>query len=399
MEFFAFIRFSLKIGMLILLFPLRIFSVKRNRILLLENILNFDAQYNSNTKYISEYLLKNYPNVFEIVYPLGKKRDFSIFKGKSVTPVKLGSFKYYYYVMTSKFFITTSGAIAYIPFRKKQIVINTWHGGGAYKKMGLDTTNNFFYKLDCKLTAKKTSYFLSSNKYFSNVVNSSLLISYNKFLNIGLPRNDIFFKDYSNIAKKVKNHYKIDENKKIIMYAPTYRPFKGNPFFLKHELGPYEIDTELILEELKKKFSGEWVFVLRLHPSIAELIQKNSNEKVINVSDYDDIQELMCASDILINDYSSTMWDFVQTKKPCFIFAKDLDEYENSTGLYTQPSSWPFPLARNNQEFVENIRIFDNEKYLKDVEYYFNWMENYETGMACKQLCEMIYNIWKEENK
>jgi len=209
----------------------------------------------------------------------------------------------------------------------------------------------------------------------------------------------IFFKDYSNIAKKVKNHYKIDENKKIIMYAPTYRPFKGNPFFLKHELGPYEIDTELILEELKKKFSGEWVFVLRLHPSIAELIQKNSNEKVINVSDYDDIQELMCASDILINDYSSTMWDFVQTKKPCFIFAKDLDEYENSTGLYTQPSSWPFPLARNNQEFVENIRIFDNEKYLKDVEYYFNWMENYETGMACKQLCEMIYNIWKEENK
>ena len=399
MEFFAFIRFSLKIGMLILLFPLRIFSVKRNRILLLENILNFDAQYNSNTKYISEYLLKNYPNVFEIVYPLGKKRDFSIFKGKSVTPVKLGSFKYYYYVMTSKFFITTSGAIAYIPFRKKQIVINTWHGGGAYKKMGLDTNNNFFYKLDCKLTAKKTSYFLSSNKYFSNVVNSSLLISYNKFLNIGLPRNDIFFKDYSNIAKKVKNHYKIDENKKIIMYAPTYRPFKGNPFFLKHELGPYEIDTELILEELKKKFSGEWVFVLRLHPSIAELIQKNSNEKVINVSDYDDIQELMCASDILINDYSSTMWDFVQTKKPCFIFAKDLDEYENSTGLYTQPSSWPFPLARNNQEFVENIRIFDNEKYLKDVEYYFNWMENYETGMACKQLCEMIYNIWKEENK
>ena len=57
MEFFAFIRFSLKIGMLILLFPLRIFSVKRNRILLLENILNFDAQYNSNTKYISEYFL------------------------------------------------------------------------------------------------------------------------------------------------------------------------------------------------------------------------------------------------------------------------------------------------------------------------------------------------------
>jgi len=399
MEFFAFIRFSLKIGMLILLFPLRIFPIKKNRILLLENILNFDAQYNSNTKYISEYLLKNYPNVFEIIYPLGKERDFSIFKEKDITPVKLGSLKYYYYVMTSKFFITTSGAIAYIPFRKKQIVINTWHGGGAYKKMGLDTTNNFFYRLDCKLTAKKTSYFLSSNKYFSDIVNRSLLISYDKFLNIGLPRNDIFFTDYSDIIKKVKNHYKISENKKIIMYAPTYRPFKGNPFFLKHELGPYEIDVDLILKELEKKFKDEWVFGLRLHPSIAELFPKTLDAKIINMSDYDDIQELMCASDILINDYSSTMWDYVQTKKPCFIFAKDLDEYENSNGLYTKPSSWPFPLARNNQEFIENIRVFDYKKYLKDVEYYFTWMENYETGIACKQLCEKIYSIWKEENK
>lgn len=399
MIFFAFIRYSLKIGMLMLLFPLRIFPIKKNRILLLENILNFDAQYNSNTKYISEYLLKNYPNVFEIIYPLGKERDSSIFKEKDITPVKLGSLKYYYYVMTSKFFITTSGAIAYIPFRKKQIVINTWHGGGAYKKMGLDTTNNFFYRLDCKLTAKKTSYFLSSNKYFSDIVNRSLLISYDKFLNIGLPRNDIFFTDYSDIIKKVKNHYKISENKKIIMYAPTYRPFKGNPFFLKHELGPYEIDVDLILKELEKKFKDEWLFGLRLHPSITELFPKTLDEKIINMSDYDDIQELMCASDILINDYSSTMWDYVQTKKPCFIFAKDLDEYENSNGLYTKPSSWPFPLARNNQEFIENIRVFDYKKYLKDVEYYFTWMENYETGIACKQLYEKIYSIWKEENK
>ena len=399
MIFFAFIRYSLKIGMLMLLFPLRIFPIKKNRILLLENVLNFDAQYNSNPKYISEYLLKNYPNVFEIVYPLGKKRDSSIFEEKGITSVKLGSLKYYYYVMTSKFFITTSGAIAYIPFRKKQVVINTWHGGGAYKKMGLDTTDNFFYRLDCKLTAKKTSYFLSSNKYFSDIVNKSLLISYDKFLNIGLPRNDIFFRDYSDIIKKVRNYYKISENKKIIMYAPTYRPFKGNPFFLKHELGPYEIDVDLILKELEKKFGGEWVFGLRLHPSIAELVPKTLSEKIINMSDYDDIQELMCASDILVNDYSSTMWDYIQTKKPCFIFAKDLDEYENSTGLYTKPSSWPFPLARNNQEFIENIREFNYEKYLKDVKYYFTWMENYETGMACKQLCEKIYSIWKEETK
>ena len=69
-----FIRFFLKIGMLLLLFPLRIYKIKNNRILLLNNILNFDATYSCHPKYISEYLLNNYPNVFEIIYPLGKNR-------------------------------------------------------------------------------------------------------------------------------------------------------------------------------------------------------------------------------------------------------------------------------------------------------------------------------------
>lgn len=390
-----FIRFFLKIGMLLLLFPLRVFKIKNNRILLLNNILNFDATYSCHPKYISEYLLNNYPNVFEIIYPLGKNRknEEEILKKKGIKTVKLGSLKYYYYALTSKFFVTTSGAISYIPFSKKQVVINTWHGGGAYKKMGLDHNNNFFYRLDCKLTESKTTFFMSSNKYFSEVVGRSLLIPKSKILEIGMPRNDIFFSNYEDIIKKVKNKFNIESSTKIVLYAPTYRTMEGNQF-LKHKLGPYEIDTDAIINSLEKKFGGKWIFGLRFHPSISKNIEGISKD-MINMSFYDDPQELLCAADILINDYSSIMWDFAQTYKPCFIFAKDLEEYENSAGLYTKPSSWPFLLAKDNKELMQKIEDFDKNKYVEDVKKYFYWMGSFETGNASKKLCEKIFEIYK----
>ena len=393
----AFTRFILKIGIIFLLFPLRIFNIKKNRILLLNNILSLNVNYSCNPKYLAEYFLKEYDGIFELIYPLGKnqKLEKSYLEKKGIKVIQTGTLKFYYFCLTSKFFITTNGAISYIPFKKSQIIINTWHGGGAYKKIGLDVKNDFFYKLDCKLTAKKTSYFISSNKHFSDIINRSILISKNKILEIGMPRNDIFFEKHDEINKKVKEKFNLGEDTRIVLYAPTFRSKNGNSF-LAHELGNYEIDIKKIIECMKNKFGGEWVFALRLHPSVANLL-KELPDNIINMSNYNDVQELLYTSDILINDYSSIMWDFVQTKKPCFIFANDLEEYKNSTGLYTKPSSWPFPLAKTNEELIRNINNFNNEEYLKNVENYFDWMGSFETGHACEKLCNKIYKIYKNE--
>lgn len=383
-----FIILLLKLGMNLLLYPLRIFSIKKNRILLLNNILNFDAKYSCNTKYIAEYLLKEYNGYFEIIYPLGKEQNKQELIKKGIIAVNLGSLKYYYYVLTSKFFITTSGAISYIPFKKEQIIINTWHGGGAYKKMGLDDNNSLASRINCKITEGKTTYFLSSNRYFSNIIKQALLIPEKKILEIGLPRNDIFFRKDDSIHKKVRKYYNLEENSRIILYAPTYRTKHGDQI-LKHELGPYDLKYEKVLKTLKEKFGGEWYFALRVHPSLVSQL-KDIPKDIINMSDYDDVQELLYTSDILINDYSSIMWDFVQTRKPCFIYASDLKEYEKSAGLYTKPSSWPFPLAKTEEELLEKIKKFNNEEYQKEINKYFNWMGNFETGKACEQIMDII---------
>lgn len=387
-ELKAIIQLVLKLTFLISLFPLRIFKLKKNRIFLLNSLLSLEAKYSCNTKYIAEYILEKYNNKFEIIYPLEEKQKKDELSSKGIKVVRMKTLKYYYYILTSKVFITTNGSISYIPFRKSQIVINTWHGGGAYKKTGLDNNDTLANKINCKIIENKISYFISSNRYFTNVISKAFMIPEEKFLNIGLPRNDIFFHKNNKMIKKVKKYYSLSDESKIILYAPTYRTKNGDQM-LKHELGPYELDYKKILKSLKEKFGGEWHFALRVHPSLVSQL-KDIPKDIINMSGYDDVQELLYTSDILINDYSSIMWDFVQTRKPCFIYATDLKEYENSAGLYTKPSNWPFPLAETENELLKKIEEFDDMEYQKKIDYYFEWMGNFETGEACKKLVNII---------
>ena len=114
---------------------------------------------------------------------------------------------------------------------------------------------------------------------------------------------------------------------------------------------------------------------------------------IINASQYPDIQELLCAADILITDYSSCIWDFSFTFKPCFIYAPDLKKYQDEQGFYTPIEDWPFPLAKTNQQLMENIIVFDDEKYKQAVKKHHADLGSYETGTACEQFCRAVFSI------
>ena len=378
----AITRYILKIGMIVILFPLRLLPIKKNKVVLLNDIMNQDADFSSNPKYIALYIKQNYSNDFELIYPIGKGSSVDEAEDLGIKTVRLKSLAYFYHVMTCGFFLTTSGGISYIPFRESQTVINTWHGGGAYKKMALDIEDDEHLRKALKISESKTTYFLSSNKMFSDIVESAFLMPQEKILPYGLPRNDVFFKDTSEVNAKVRSYYNLDDDVNLAMYAPTYRS-SNESIFKKHTLGPYDLDYNKTLEALSKRFGGKWILGIRLHPSISHL-EMNLPDNIINMSAYEDIQELMCTASVLINDYSSTMWDFSMTRKPCFIFATDLENYDTNLGFYTSPQSWPFPLTENNDELEDAILNFNLVTYEKDLSEYFNWMGNYDLGNACQ---------------
>ena len=128
---------------------------------------------------------------------------------------------------------------------------------------------------------------------------------------------------------------------------------------------------------------------MRLHPQIKETVGLDP-EKVLDLTKYDDMQELLLAADVMINDFSSSMWDFMLTGKPSFLYAKDLQHYIETTAVYTPVSEWPFPKSTNNDELEKSILEFDETKYREDCDAHYKHLGGCETGRAAEYVCKYI---------
>lgn len=362
-----------------------IFPVKSSRIFLLNDLSH---TYGGSPKSICEYLVRHTPGRYQIVYSL-KTLDADV--PKEVTVVRPRSAQYFYYALTSQVIVTNCGGISYLPVRKTQMVLNTWHGGGAYKKNGLNAYHGLAYRFETRLNAKKTSYLMASNRIIQEEFQKALLLSEEKILRSGIPRIDLFFTDYGPIRAKVYRHYGIDNKKHIVLYCPTFRSGENalRAFYLPKR---QEIDVPALLAACKNRFGGEWVLAVRLHPRLQE--QKALYPgSVLDFSAYPDAQELLCAADAVISDYSGLIWDYSFTGKPCFLYADDVEKYRQSPGFYVPIEAWPYPLAGDFKTLLTNITEFDAEKYSRDRLKHYRDVGSYETGTATKTACHMMYDF------
>ena len=114
------------------------------------------------------------------------------------------------------------------------------------------------------------------------------------------------------------------------------------------------------------------------------------NDTIINATSYSVMQELLVACDVLISDYSSCMFDFVTTGKPCFMYASDAAQYKEEHDFYFNIYELPFPLAENNDEMEDRILKFDETVYEDNLQKLFHQVGLCENGAACKQVVEWI---------
>jgi len=377
-----------------------IFSLKKNRVM-------FNCQkgrmFACNPRAIFEELYAVNKGKLEFVWCLNNPSED--LKGyQDVKIVKYNSLLYFYYQMTSKLIVANMHSPIYLPLRKKQVMIDTWHGGGAYKRVGLlsprqeslstkserlkmktieDKNNQEWERYKAKYNAKDTTFFISSSKRFSEVMFMSQLLPRCSYLEIGMPRNDVFFTDYTTTIQKTRKLLDIKSNQKVILYAPTYR---GN---VKNQLFRFNLDIKSCLDGLEKKWGGEWIFVFRGH--VLGLHQNVNNELIVNASQYEDMQELLCLADVFITDYSSSMWDFALTRKPAFLFTPDLEYYlNNDRGFYTPVDEWPFPYAQTNSELERLIFSFDDDIHQKKVQNHLIDLESFEEGNSTEKACKII---------
>lgn len=378
-----------------------IFPIKGNRIIFTSHK---GRQYVCNPRYIYEYLNHKYGEKLEYVWCLNNPKESRLINPK-VKIVSYNSLRYFYYQMTSKVIVANIPSPCYVPRRKKQFMIDTWHGGGAYKRIGIsipkqsslsntsmkiikttESSDNTKWELyRAYYNALDTSIFLSSSKRFTEVMYESQMISKDNYVEIGMPRNDIFFIDNKSIGDEARQRLGIEKDRKVILFAPTYR---GN---VKNQQFSMNLDIQMCLDAAKERWGGEWVFVYRMHVFSSSLAKESIPDNAINASKYDEMQELLCMADVFITDYSSSQWDFAHTRKPGFLFTPDLNYYLNEDrGFYTPIDDWAFPYARTNEELAFLIKSFDEERNRLKIQRHFNLLESCEDGHATEKTCEII---------
>lgn len=359
-----------------------IFPIKK------ENILFFSyggKQYSCNTKYISEYISVNKSVMCNIIWAFLEPDRFQVLIDNNYKIIKYGSLRYLKEVLTSKLIITNNNLSSYLPIREEQVAINTWHGGGAYKKIVPDED------MRAKRILKKLS---KSYKIFVSPCqkNSEFLIrgdfGFNgKILEIGYPRNDIFFKSFTNIKEKVCRAFALDSKPSIALYAPTFRKNIND--------GIYDLDTQKLIKVLETRFGGRWIVMVRGHHMITDTFDFNIKENVINATEYPDMQELLCAADILITDYSSSIWDFSLMNKPSILFTKDLEEYKKERDFYVPIEKWHFPIVKSNEELIKFIENFDEEESKRNIKKHLDEFGSFESGNATEIIVNEIKKIMK----
>lgn len=337
--------------------------------------MSFDGSaFGFDSKAMVEYIDKNHAGEYEMVWGVEDMRSFSDIKIPGLRFTKIKSLAGICHMMTAANLLYNINPPTYIPFRKSQTLINTWHGF-AYKKVGKYAPQYDKYKFNTS-----TCFISHGDWYTQHVLRDSFEFE-GDILNCGAPRNDIFFDTYrEEKAKRIKDKLGV-LGKHIALFAPTFR---GELLYEKSGL-----DYKKLQSALREKFGGEWVILCRLHPMIAHKFKMDSGNQM-DVSDYPDMQELLNASDVLVTDYSSSMWDFGLLRRPVFLYATDIDLYKEDRGFYCPCEEWPFPIARNNKEMENLIHNFDLEEYKKKLDLYYLEMGSFEQGEAAKTIMDYV---------
>lgn len=355
-----------------------ILPVKKNRIYL---SADKGSGIRCNPLYIYKCMKRKYPGKFEYIWQYD-----GVSSESDTVYVKPGSFKDLFYMLTSKVLISNDGFGSFIPKRKTQTFINTWHGGGAYKKSGVDFITDQ-HPVDLKINqicGKQTDMFVSSSRKFSEVMSKAKMVPKKRFVECGMPRNDFLLNGTNeDISSKVKEYFHIDKNANIILFAPTYRGEEQTAKF--HS----ELNTEACLKALQERFGGKWVFLMRKH----HFVKNTDFVGCINASDYPDMQELLYAADAFITDYSSTIWDYSLMFKPGFLFVPDLAQYSKERSFYTNPETWAFPLAETNEEMVSLIKEYDEEKNRAKIKQHHKLLGYKESGRSAEWIADKIMEI------
>lgn len=291
-----------------------------------------------------------------------------------------------YHLATSEFVFVDNYQVilAACGFKRETTCIQLWHADGAVKHFG------FKDKATAERTAAAQKRFKKVYSKFHRIAVSSdhmgwifeeaFGVTNDNLLKTGVPRTDFFYSQekMAHARENIMRQLPQVKDKKVMLYAPTFRD------------NEFEVDEiKLDVRKLEAAFSDEYHLLLRLHPAVQFEGFENCSFAT-DVSHGQDIFELLSVTDLLITDYSSIPFEFAILGRPMIFFAYDLEEYEETRGIWFDYETFvPGPVVFTAEEMIETIstEAFREEKILLFDE---TW-NKYADGRATEKLVEYLY--------
>ncbi len=295
----------------------------------------------------------------------------------------LGNIKYFFVCLRQLFEINTSKLVIldynnYVvsKFKREGVnVLQLWHASGAIKKFGNEIQRDY--------PIANYDYVIANSEEFIKHYAEAFGTSKTQVKITGIPKTDCLYNKKYNQKNREKMYKKYPElkDKKVILYAPTFRGRLLTGFKNTY------MDLELLYKSLDR---DDYVIMYKMHPLLKEYCICN-NEKIICCNN-ENLYQLFSITDYFISDYSAIIFDFSLMTKPMLFYAPDLDLYREENGIYLDyENEMPGPICYTEREVAVYIKrnIFDLDKVKKFEQKY----HSYSDGKSLERVVNLINMI------
>ncbi|MEU9042134.1 MULTISPECIES: CDP-glycerol glycerophosphotransferase family protein [unclassified Kitasatospora] len=284
--------------------------------------------------------------------------DMQVELPQSASAVRLWSPEWFEALATAKYIVTSTHLPDFFVRRPGQVVLQTWQGS-PLKQVGFDFEKVWFtdsnYLKSLAREVPNWSLLVAGSSWAAPVLRRAFDFK-GEILESGAPRNDLLFAaDRDKTAEQVRERLGLPEGKKVVLYAPTWREDRRRP------QGGYQIDLRIDLEAAKAALGDDQVLLVRRHNVMCGQIPGAGNGYIWDVGSYPDMAELLLIADVLVTDYSSSVFDFASTGKPMFFFTHDLEHYRDNLRGFSLDfeAEAPGPLLATSEELVSALGRVD----------------------------------------
>lgn len=345
--------------------------------------------FNGNSKEVFDTMFSEGKDVFFIT------RDVKLYKVLSVEYnnriIFSYSFRALWIFLTSQKLVLSHGDYDVTPFQniiKNKKVTNLWHGFPIKRNGVLNWSLTDVEKQTLLDKYKKIDLMVSGSETESKIYHDSFGVDLEKIKSVGSPRYDVLLQAQDDLLENLG----LPSDKKIILYAPTYRADGSLKIFPFDDYSFEKLNDKLV--EL------DAILLMRFHindkDKVASQVQYNDRIVELDQSKLQEVNEILPFVDVLITDYSSLFVDFVVVDKPMMFFPYDIEVLNTKSGFSVDMKEiYPGKIINTFEEFIINLVDFvenPNVDAIKRKEFRNKYFQ-FELGKSTQEVIKLIESL------